>query len=89
MKQWLLAFRPHKFGNVGANPTHHPSLKNKKGRLEVRPVGALPNITTRILGKAERTSKQPDLLPPTATPRLYQIISTRVNKTTFIFTWSY
>ena len=38
----------------------------------MRPVGALPNITTRILGKAERTSKQPDLLPPTATPRLYQ-----------------
>jgi hypothetical protein len=30
MKQWLLAFRPHKFGNVGANPTDHPSLKNKK-----------------------------------------------------------
>jgi hypothetical protein len=45
MKQWLLAFRPHKFGNVGANPTDHPSLKNKKGCLEVRPVGALLNIS--------------------------------------------
>jgi len=30
MKQWLLAFRPHKFGNVGANPTDHPSPENEK-----------------------------------------------------------
>jgi hypothetical protein len=45
------------------------------------------SLTTKALSKAERTSKQPNPLPPTATPRLYQIISTRVNRTTFIFTW--
>ena len=29
----------------GANPLHSPSPKNKKGYLEVRPVGTLPNIS--------------------------------------------
>jgi hypothetical protein len=43
MKQWFLAFRPHILGSNGANPLHNPSLKNKKGCLEVRPVGALLN----------------------------------------------
>jgi hypothetical protein len=44
-----------------------PSSENKKGSLEVRSVGTLPNIPTRTLGKAKRTSKEPQLLLPTAT----------------------
>jgi hypothetical protein len=52
----------------GANPLHSPSLKNKKGHLQLRPVGALPDISpTKASGKAERMCKWPQSLPPTAT----------------------
>jgi len=44
---------------------------NEKGHLQLRPVGALPDISpTKASGKAERMCKWPQLLPPTATIKL-------------------
>jgi len=44
---------------------------NEKGHLQLRPVGALPDISpTKASGKAERMCKWPQLLPPTATIEL-------------------
>jgi hypothetical protein len=79
MKQCFQNLHFH-LGAAGANPTNNPSLKNKKGCLEVRPVGTLPNVSRpKALGKAERTSKQPQSLLPTATLGLYHIINFPVN----------
>jgi hypothetical protein len=45
--------------------------ENEKGHLQLRPVGALPDISpTKASGKAERMCKWPQLLPPTATIKL-------------------
>ena len=47
------------------------SKTNKKGHLQLRPVGALPDISpTKASGKAERMCKWPKSLPPTATSEL-------------------
>jgi hypothetical protein len=45
---------------AGANPTNHPSPKNKKAIYNYVPVATLPNVSpTKALGKAERMCKWP------------------------------
>ena len=40
----------------GANPLHSPSLKNKKGHLQLRPVGALPDISPHRKHQVKRNA---------------------------------
>ena len=42
--------------NNGANPLHSPSLKNKKGHLQLRPVGALPDISPHRKHQVKRNA---------------------------------